>query len=196
MGFDPPSEAVTTDVDASTPWFRSMRQTVVFGLVAFSLLSLTLAVTLIAASVRRDIALSEASLSALQDQLIELSTPSAEVQELTATLSETVGLANQLEAAAPTSSVNWPVVIAVIDRYDPATLTLTSLTQTDNQITLTGEAANSAIAVNYRGMLESSGLFANVIPRSLKLAAPATGTTAPAETVEFILILELGSAAP
>ena len=192
MGVDLPP-AAPPNLDASTPWFRSLRQRVVFGLIAFSLLVFTVALALIAASVRNDVALSEANLSALQDRMIQLSTPSAEVQELTATLSETMTLANQLEAAAPELGVDWPTVMAVIDRYDPATLTLTSLTQTDKQITLTGQAANSTVAVNYKAMLEGSGLFTSVVPQSLKLATPATGTTAAAETVDFVILVELGT---
>ncbi len=193
MGVDLPPEAAPPNLAASTPWFRSLRQRIVFGLLAFSLLIFTLALALIAASVRNDVALSEANLSALQDSMIQLSTPSAEVQELTTTLSETMALANQLEAAAPELGVNWPAVIAVIDRYDPAALTLTALTQIDKQITLTGQAVNSTVAVNYRAMLEESGLFTEVVPKSLKLATPATGTTAATETVDFVIILELGT---
>lgn len=187
----------TPTPQANMPWFRSLRQTVAFGLLAFSLLLFALAVALIAASVRNDIALSAANLSTLQDEMLSLSTPSAEVQELTVTLSNTRVLADQLAAAAPPLGANWPAVIAVIDRYDPAAITLTALTQTDNSITLSGQAVNDFAVVEYEKMLKESGLFANVILQSLKrttpaaASAPATVTVASAETVEFVIMIEL-----
>jgi len=187
----------TPTPQANMPWFRSLRQTVAFGLLAFGLLLFALAVALIAASVRNDIALSAANLSALQDEMLSLSTPSAEVQELTVTLSNTRVLADQLAAAAPPLGANWPAVIAVIDRYDPAAITLTALTQTDNSITLSGQAVNDFAVVEYEKMLKESGVFANVILQSLKrttpaaASAPATVTVASAETVEFVIMIEL-----
>ncbi len=177
---------------ANISWFRALRQRVVFGLLVFSLLTFALALILIAASVRNDIGLAEANLNALQDDIIRLSTPSAEVQALTTTLSDTRALANQLEAAAPPVGANWPTVIAVIDRYDPAAITLISLIQTDNRITLSGQAINDAVVVDYEKLLRESGLFNSVVLQSLKLATPAeSDAAATAEAVEFVITIEL-----
>jgi len=191
-------EGQMTTPQASIPWFRTLRQRVVFGLLAFSLLTFALAFTLITASVRNDIALAETDLSALQDDLSRLSTPSAEVQALTVTLSNTRLLADKLAAAAPPLGANWPAVIAVIDRYDPTLITLTSITQTDNRITLSGQAVNDLVVVDYEKMLKESGLFNDVILQSLKRMTPTaaasetpTVTVATAETVEFVIMIEL-----
>jgi len=200
MGFDTSPEPLTPDLpQAHMQQIRLLRQAVIIGLVAFSLLMLFLAVFLIVASVRRDIAQSEANLATVQERLLRLRTPAPELQELMTTLTNTQSLANKLTAAGPPVGIQWPAVVTVLSNYNPTALTLTSLTQVENRITLMGQAVDDVVVVEYTRMLDTSDLFSTVVLQSLTLippATPATGATptplAPAaERVEFVIILEL-----
>jgi hypothetical protein len=180
---------------------RALRQSVVLWLVIFGLLSLVLALYLISANVRDDIALSGTTLRSVQDTLIRLTTPPPEVQSLTATLTTTLDLADQLEAARPPAGVDWPAVMAFVSNYNPTEITLTSLTQADNRIILTGQAIHELAVVEYVNRLKQSNLFADVITQSVKRITPDTASTqgAPEEatpeitpqTVEFVIVLIL-----
>jgi len=200
MSFDSPPESVATGIpQAQIPQIRSLRQGIVIGLLAFSLLTLFLALFLIVASVRNDISRSEANLTAIRGQLLRLSTPAPELQELMITLTNTESLADKLIAARPVVGIQWPAVITVISNYNPTVLTLASLTQVDNRITLTGQAVDDVAVVTYTRMLEVSDLFTNVVLQSLTLIPPKTPTaqttatpTAPAsERIEFVIIIEV-----
>lgn len=200
MQSDLPSEAAPpANPQAQIHQLRTLRQAIVIGLVGFSLLSLILALFLIAASIRNDIGRSESNLAALQARLMRLSTPAPEVQELMTTLTNTLTLADTLVAARPPVGINWPAVVTVIGSYDPAAITLTALTQSDNRITLTGEAVDDVVVVTYARLLETSDLFANVVLQSLLRPTPTTvaaqttptALTQPTASIEFVIIIEL-----
>lgn len=214
MQLDTAPEPVTPEDPAVTLHrLRLLRQGIVLGLVAFSLLILLLALYLIVASVRNDVARSEANLGAAQNRLLQVSAPAPEVQALMATLTTTISLTQQLKAARPPMGLNWPAVVAALANYPPDTIILTSLTQVDNNITLTGQAVNDVVVVDYAHRLEASPLFASVVLQSLTLitaptpaptaaranAAPATVVPAPTVTpgsVNFIIMIELSRQAP
>lgn len=200
MQSDLPSEAAPpANLQAQIHQLRTLRQAIVIGLVGFSLLSLILALFLIATSIRNDIGRSESNLAALQVRLMRLSTPAPEVQELMTTLTNTLTLADTLVAARPPVGINWPAVVTVIGSYDPAAITLTALTQSDNRITLTGEAVDDVVVVTYARLLETSDLFANVVLQSLLRPTPTTvaaqttptALTQPTASIEFVIIIEL-----
>ncbi|MEZ4734968.1 MAG: PilN domain-containing protein [Caldilineaceae bacterium] len=200
MGFDTSPEPVPPELPpAHMQQVRTLRQAVAMGLVAFSLLLLFLAAFLITTSVRNDINRSEANLATVQERLFRLRTPSPERQELLTTLTNTQSLANRLTAARPPGGIQWPAVVTVLSNYNAGALTLTSLTQVENRITLMGQAVDDVVVVEYARMLDTSDLFSTVVLQSLALIPPpppAAGATptplAPAaERVEFVIILEL-----
>ncbi len=158
---------------------RALRQLVVLGVVVLALLLLLLAFTLINRSAQTDVAQAEATLSALRGELIQLQTPQPTVQALMATLTTTHVLAEQIRAAAPPASLDWPALIAALDRYDPNRIVLTTLTQVDQRITLTGLAANDEAVVAYTQAIEESGYFAAVVLQSLRIIPAPTATPAP-----------------
>ena len=204
MQFDRPPESVTPGKPlAHIRQVRSLRQATIIGLMVFSLVMLMLSLFLISTSVRNDIGRSEANLAAIQKRLIRLSTPAPELEELLTTLTNTMGLADKLEAARPPLGVNWPAIVAVIGNYNPTVLRLTSLIQIDNRITMTGRAVDDTIVVEYVRMLEESDLFAGVVLQSLTLITPTTPAVRSAPTatptpiavvnerVEFVIVFEL-----
>ncbi|MBX3014899.1 MAG: PilN domain-containing protein [Caldilineaceae bacterium] len=203
MSFEmPPQSVPPDDPQAALHRLRLLRQGIVLGLISFSLLLLLLAFYLISASVQRDIARAEANLGAAQDTLLRMSTPAPETQALMTTLSTTLLLAEQLEAARPPASIPWPAVMAALNSYAPTTITFTKLTQVENRITLTGQAANDIVVVDYERTLGTMPLFANVTLQSLTLLAPTTAATAPPATtvapgtVTFVIQLELSGQIP
>ncbi len=158
---------------------RALRQWVVLGVVILALALLLLAFFLIRRSVQSDLARGEATLSALQEERLQLQTPLPAVQALMGTLTTTRALADQIQAAAPPIGINWPLIMAPFERYDPNRLLLTSLTQVDNHITLTGLAANEEVVVGYTQAIEESDRFASVVLQSLRIVAAPTATPPP-----------------
>jgi Tfp pilus assembly protein PilN len=159
-----------------------LRRSVILWLGVFGAITFALALYLISASVQNDIVRSEATLDALQENLIAISSPAPEVQALTATLTKTLDLVSTLEAASPPRGVNWPAVMAVIANYNPSEITLSSLTQADNQITLNGQAIDDVVVAAYTRSLEDSQLFSNVGLQSLKLITPTARSNKDAPT--------------
>jgi Tfp pilus assembly protein PilN len=154
---------------------------------------LVLALYLVSTSIQNDIARSGATLGAIQETLVRLSTPVPEIQALTATLTATLNLANTLEAARPPSGVNWPAVMAFIGNYNPTEITLTSLAQSGSRITLTGQATSESAVVEYTNALKASTLFSDVVTQSLKRIIPDAGSEEISEeTIEFVIVIILG----
>lgn len=158
---------------------RALRQLVVLGVVILALTLLLLAFLLIRRSVQSDLVRGEATLSALLEERLQLQTPQPAVQALMGTLTTTQILADQIQAAAPPPGLDWPTIMAALDRYDPNRLALTSLTQLDTHITLTGLAANDEVVVAYAQAIEESERFAAVVIQSLRVVAAPTATPPP-----------------
>jgi len=123
----------------------------------------------------------EATLSATPPVPAELQTLSAEFAN-TQLQSQTVGSIN---STLQDSYINWPTVMAALGAYDLGQMSLTSITQIDNGMRLTGRATREIVAMAYADMLRSSGLFDNVAVESITLqsifvtATPAPTTVAP-----------------
>lgn len=203
----PPSAVPPGTQPITRQRLQQLRQAAVISLVAFSLLILLLALYLISTSVQNDIARSEANLAALQSQVLALQTPAPAVQALLTTLSNTLTLANKLEAARPATGRNWPTLVAALGSYDPAVLTLTALRQDGSRLVLTGQAGNDSTVVDYVHRLEGTKLFTSVVLESIVLltptppptaaanAAPAPANPAPA-VVDFVITIELSTTTP
>jgi len=158
---------------------HNLRQAAAFGIVILALLLLLLAFSLIASSLQNDVTQVEATLIALQADLLQLQTPSPAIQAMMTTLTTTQALADQIQASAPPAGIPWPQVVAALDRYDTNRIVLISLTQVDNRITLTGLAANDEVVVAYTRAIEEGNLFAAVMLQSLQIIPAPTATPTP-----------------
>jgi Tfp pilus assembly protein PilN len=152
---------------------------VVLGLVLFFI-----PLALISSSAQDSAGRLQANLVAIQASLAFVPTPVPEMQALMGTLSHVEAQATRIQALNPTLKAarsDWPAIMAELGDYDPDQLTLTSVTQTDNRLMLTGGASSDAAVVAYSDALQKSGLFSRVIVQSLKiLATPAVTLTATA----------------
>lgn len=162
---------------------RVPASTIILWLVAIGFAFLLIAFNFLSANIREDIIRLEADLQAAQEDLDTVSTPAPEVQELMNTLAQVQESASELQEAYPTivaGRMDWAAVMAVISNYDPAQLTLTSITQADNQITLKGRATDNSAVFSYVDALEASGLFSRVDLRSVsKVPTPFATPTSP-----------------
>lgn len=141
------------------------------------------------ASVRGDVARLEADLRRAQDELQALGTPVPEIVELTDTLSQTVAMASRVEEAYSTilaSRIDWSDVMAAINSYDPAQISLTSIEQADSRITLKGKGVDDSVVYAYADTLKASGLFSRVdlqfVGKAETPFATPTGTGTPTMT--------------
>jgi Tfp pilus assembly protein PilN len=163
---------------------RLSRRAIILLLVAAALAILILPLYFISGRIGSDIARLEGELQSAQDALASISTPQPEVQELMSTLAQIQQPVGELEAAYPSivaGRTDWPAVLAAIGNYNPAELTLSSLTQADSRITLEGQAVDSLIVTAYADALEKSDLFSSVEVKSMSsVATPiATATSTP-----------------
>lgn len=196
LGIPPES---TPDQEHLVQRLRVFRQIAVSGLLALSLLILWFALYLISASVQNDIVRSEANLAAAETQIQRLQTPAPAVLTALATVTHTVALADNLATARPPAGTNWPAVVAMLNQYNPAALTLTALVQVDQRLTLTGQAANDGSVVDYVHTLEQTTLFSDVVLESIVLQTPTPAPTQVATTptagtvtaVNFVITLQL-----
>ena len=162
---------------------RALRQWVALGAVILALLLLLLAFVLVNRSVQNDLARGEATATALGQEQQELQNPGPTVEAMRATLTTTRALADQILTAAPPVGILWPQVISVLDRYDPNRLALTSLTQVENRITVTGLAADDEVVVAYAQALEESKRFVTVVLQSLLIVPAPTAPPPPTAAV-------------
>lgn len=113
---------------------------------------------------------------ALTDQLLQLRQDTKALE----TLSDELG----------TRHINWPGTIAIIGSYDQEQITLTGLTQTDNLITLSGQADNETAIMTYVESLRASEQFTSVVVQAISLkmlptATPIPSTDATADHLDF-----------
>ena len=149
---------------------RLSRRTITLWLVALSLVFFFVPLYFILTAVRSDAARLETNITAVQESLANPSTPVPENQELMDELAQVQGLASQIEGAyssIETSHTDWPAVMAAIGNYDPAQITLDSVTQSDS-VTLKGRAIDDSVVVNYSRSLEETNLFSRVIVQSMR----------------------------
>lgn len=158
---------------------RTLRKATVLGFVLVALLLLLVAFWLVDRSIQEDIRTAEATVSTLQTELRQLQTPAPPMLALMSTLTTTRSLAEQIRLAVPTSGVNWPQVIEALARYDTARVMVTSLTEANRQITITGQAFNDEAVVAYAQAIEDSNLFTTVVVQSIRVIPAPTATPLP-----------------
>jgi hypothetical protein len=149
---------------------KSLRNAIALGLVALSLAILILPLYLVSAAVRDDVTRLETDLGSTQASLTSMGTLAPDVQELVDSLSRLEELSTELEGVRSTmvaGHVNWPAIMAAIGDFDPSQLSLTSLTQTDNQVILNGQAMDDSVVMLYARALEESLLFARAAVESI-----------------------------
>lgn len=182
----------TTPVDSpSNPLqrLRSIRKRTVEGVVIVALLLLLVAFILVDRRLQNDVAQAEVTLVALQRELFSLQTPEPPVLALMSTLTTTRALAEQIRVAAPANVIYWPQLATALGQYNPERILLTSLTQVERRMTITGQASSEEAVVAYAQAIEASALFRTVAVQSIRIvpaptATPlATGTATPAATL-------------
>lgn len=163
-------------IDPQLQQLRRLRQLTMLGLVMGALVLLLVAFALMARSIQSEVTQAEATLMTVQAELLQRQTPAPAMLSLMATLTQTRALAAQIRAAAPPASIHWPQMIAALERYDPNVIALRSLTQVEQQITLTGQAANDEAVVAYTQAIEATEHFATVVLQSLSRIPPSVAT--------------------
>ena len=155
---------------------RAVRRKIVLQVIALGLAALAIPLYLIFSQLDQELAQLDQELVTLQERLIAVSTPSPQVQALTAQLDQMNSLYNALSAVAPATGVQWPAVVTAIDRYDQQRITIVSLTQNENRLVLDGRATDNAVVVSYMQDLTASPLFADVEIESMTLTEAAAAT--------------------
>ena len=184
-----PPDRVTTPNPMSPPTEPAQprtlsRGTIVLWLIVVGLGILFIPLSLISSTIRDDVKGLQSDLDSVQQSLTSVPTPAPEVQALMSTLSVVQSQTNQIQAVYPTvvaARTNWPAVMAAIGNYNPDQIALTSLTQSDIQITLSGRASDEGVVVAYARGLEQSGLFSRVVVQSIRVVA--TPFVTPTSTV-------------
>lgn len=133
------------------------------------------------------IAILEANLATVQEALSIRNPAGVEVKQLKATLDEALARIDEIEGAyeavAPEQTA-WAGTLRAIEEAIPEGVDLTSLSQTDRQITLAGTASDQNKVQVLKANLENSGFFSTVTIQSM-MALPTptpTPTTTPAPT--------------
>jgi Tfp pilus assembly protein PilN len=168
------------------------RTTIILWLLVLSLAAFFVPLFLLSNGIRGDVLRLEGDLQPISATLAVINTPPPEIQQLLEELTQAQGSADEIEQtylSLMAGRADWPAVMAAIGDYDPARLTLTSLAQTDNRLTLNGRAIDDSAVVAYARDLEESQLFARVVIQSVSsVATPfatpqVTGTVAPGTTL-------------
>jgi len=175
---------------------RTTRTSIILWLVVLSLAAFFLPLYLISSTLHNDANRLEANRIPIQATLQSIHTPAPEIRALMSTLTQVQSLAQDVDNTYQSLLANrthWPAAMAVIGSYNPAQLTLISLTEAENRVTLTGRAADETAVVAYARTLEESGLFARVVIQSVRsvatpFATPTTvGQATPAPTSTGVL---------
>jgi Tfp pilus assembly protein PilN len=208
-------------IDVNDPQYKqearrlqSLRTLVVLWLVVLALGVLLSPLMLIAGWVREDRARLESELLAIQMAVSDANLPTTEVNALGAEVSRIEQLISVMITATVPSGVNWPVVVNAIDDYEQVGISLSSLTQTENKLTITGRAEGNDAVVRYQQSLLDSGAFEDVVILSMVAVVPEEGEQpepdeaeseepaaapspeVPVETVEFIIDVVVGTLTP
>jgi hypothetical protein len=82
--------------------------------------------------------------------------------------------ATQVQALLPTLTgprTDWPAVMSAVGSYNPNQIVLSSLAVANNQLTISGQAVNDTLVVDYARALEQSGHFSRVVVQSIRVIA-------------------------
>jgi Tfp pilus assembly protein PilN len=160
-------------------------RTVALWLAAAGLAALLVSLSLTSANLRAQTAALREELGPMQATLAKVSTPGPQALETMDAVAVVETAAARMGALAPTLAarhVDWPMAIAAIGNYDPAQITLLSVTQSEREITLKGRAASNAAVDAYVRSLEGAGLFERVVIQSLKTVATPFAPPTPTPT--------------
>lgn len=196
--------AVTTlpepEQSSTPPKPRSFSRWIAW-MIVLSLLLLLAALNVMSLTVR-DLQLPlEAELSRAEAVLSNTPAPDPNEDALVSTL---VHLRSQIAALEPMRTelalkhLDWPTTMQYVANFDPAVMTIRSVSQNEGVITVSGDAQDEAVVIAYADALKNSGQFSRVTVQSLVLRAIPTPTPAdsavPANVssyiVEFIVVME------
>lgn len=185
---------------------RIPRRTLVLWLIASALGLFLLPLTLFASSVQDEVSTLEGDMEAAVSAQTTMPTIAPRVLGLTKQLSQVQAVASEIKAVYPTlaaGSIEWTAVMTALGNYDPNRIAIEGMRQVENRITLNGSATDEGSILDYVTLLQSSGVFANVVLQSVQLAdtqaitmtvAPAliapTATITPTATLSPTLTLE------
>lgn len=148
---------------------------------------LLIPVYLVYTGIHSDIARLDARYQVVQQTVTAIGTPDPQKQALQEELTQiqrAIALVEGAAADLAAQHTDWPAVMTVIGGYNPIQLTLDTVQQADETITLAGHAVENTVVIAYSNRLEASGLFDSVILQSLEpIATPfATPTGQPRPT--------------
>ncbi|MCP5099243.1 MAG: hypothetical protein GY943_27130 [Chloroflexi bacterium] len=175
-----------SSIDPPQPKTRS--GTLILWLVVLGLMVLFIPLYFVATTLQTNVVQLESDLAPLEAALtVEPQSPSTELSQ---SLSEIQAQVDQFAGVAPAltvGNINWPDIINTIRNVDSAQLALTSITQSDNQLIITGRAVDDTAVIDYARELETSGQFKRVVVESIVLvttpfASPTPTATAVAPT--------------
>jgi len=159
--------------------------TILLWVIAAGLCVALIPLLLITARMRDEATGLQATLTVVQQAMTSVPTPAPDVQQLATALAQVQDQAGQIQAIYPTLVAprpDWRAVMAAINNYDPNQIALASLTQTGNQIEISGWAVNDTAVAAYSQRLEASGRFARVVIQSMHVVAAPTATATPPQT--------------
>lgn len=177
-----PDSTGSTQLTGSLQKLRATRQTIVLQVLALGLVALAVPLYLVFGQLRDDVTQTERQLTEVQANLTALSTPSAEVQQLSDQVAQTEALLDALATAPPPVGVDWPQLASAIAGYDAQKIVLVTLTEADNGIILEGRAVDNAAVVAYIKALSASPLFLDIERQSVRtVPAPDVTPESPSE---------------
>jgi len=110
---------------------KPSQRTIILGLVVISFAAFFIPLYFVSVSIRSENTRLESDLQFVQGALAEGYTPAPDIQDLMDTLAQVQEVSSEIEgarSAIEADHTNWAAVMAAIGNYNPAQLTLTSLT--------------------------------------------------------------------
>jgi len=181
LAFDPNERPVEADRVAHAP----SRTPLFLWLVVIGMMIFLLPLYLFAMATQEETENLERDLMSVRRLLTTVPTPRPEVQRFLTPLAQSQTQINQLNPVYPTLMAphpDLPTIMATINNYNPAELSLTTLTLENNRITLNGRTVREQSVMAYVRTLEQSNLFTHVTLQSVQLAPTITPTLTLAPT--------------
>jgi Tfp pilus assembly protein PilN len=147
------------------------RAVIILWLVVIGLAVLFLPLYFLSQNYQQDASRLRAELPRIQATLAALGPVDPQVQGLQSEIEQVQLTASALEqafASVNPTRVDWPAMLASIGSFDPAQLSLTSLTHMGNHLLLAGKADAESSVEAYARELEKTGLFNRVSIESVR----------------------------
>lgn len=155
-------------------------------LVVMSLGFLFLPLFLVSTTAQEQNAAFATELATIQETLSSTPEPDPEEQALNDRLLQIRGQVIVLEALAADlaeTHLDWPGTMEILSNYDQGRMSFTGIAQTENRITLTGEAVDEATVMSYTQRLRESPYFERVVVQSMSLRALPTAVPTPRQAM-------------